>query len=53
MNTQGDSVIRFIETFLTLGGSFYGQPFELLDFQKDLLLLLSPSSSSSMGFERI
>ena len=37
MNTQGDSVIRFIETFLTLGGSFYGQPFELLDFQKDLL----------------
>ena len=37
MNSQGDKVIRFIETFLTLGGSFFGKPFELLDFQKDLL----------------
>ncbi len=37
MNTQGDQVIDFIETFLTLGGSFYGEPFEVLDFQRDII----------------
>lgn len=37
MHTQGDTVIDFLETFLTLGGSFYGEPFELLDFQKDII----------------
>ena len=35
MRTQGGKVIRFMEEFLTLGGSFYGQPFEVLDFQRD------------------
>ena len=38
MTTQGDSVIRFVQEFLSLGGSFYGQPFKLLDFQKELVL---------------
>ena len=37
MNTQGDKVIRFIEEFLTLGGSFLGQPFEVLDFQREVI----------------
>ena len=26
MNSQGPEVITFIEEFLTLGGSFYGEP---------------------------
>ncbi len=37
MQSQGDRVIEFIETFCTLGGSFLGQPFKLLDFQKDII----------------
>ena len=37
MQTQGDRVIEFIETFCTLGGSFLGQPFLLMDFQKDII----------------
>ena len=37
MTTQGDKVIRFMEEFLTLGGSFYGQPFEVLPFQRDVI----------------
>ena len=35
VTTHGTKVIRFLEEFLTLGGSFYGQPFEVLDFQRD------------------
>lgn len=35
--TAGPRVARFIETFLTLGGSFLGQPFRLRPFQRDLL----------------
>lgn len=35
--TAGPRVARFIEEFLTLGGSFLGQPFKLLPFQRDLL----------------
>ena len=35
MDSQGPRVVKFIEQFLTLGGSFYGQPFEVLDFQRD------------------
>lgn len=34
---QAQRVIRFIETFCTLGGSFAGQPFTLLDYQKQLI----------------
>ena len=37
MQSQGDRVIEFIETFCTLGGSFLGQPFKLLPFQKDII----------------
>ena len=37
MDTQGDKVIDFIESFLTLGGSFYGEPFEVLDFQREII----------------
>jgi phage terminase large subunit-like protein len=32
--TQGNEVIQFTETFLTLGGSFLGQPFLMLDWMK-------------------
>lgn len=35
MQTQGDRVIDFIETFLTLGGSWRGQPFIMLPWMKD------------------
>ena len=35
--TQGGKVIRFMEEFLTLGGSFHGEPFKVLDFQRDLI----------------
>lgn len=37
VNTQGTNVIRFLEEFLTLGGSYYGQPFTVLDFQRDVI----------------
>ena len=37
MNSQGPEVITFIEEFLTLGGSFYGEPFNLFPFQKDIV----------------
>lgn len=37
MRTAGRRVIRFIETFLTLGGSFLGQPFLLMDWQKEVI----------------
>lgn len=35
--TAGPRVARFIETFTTLGGSFLGQPFRLLPFQREVL----------------
>ena len=35
--TQGDDVIEFIETFLTLGGSYVGQQFIPLDWMKDVI----------------
>lgn len=35
--SQGDTVIRFIETFLTLGGSFLGQPFIPLPWMRDVV----------------
>lgn len=35
--TQARRVVRFVETFLTLGGSYLGQPFLLGDWQKDVL----------------
>jgi len=35
--TDGDKVIRFAETFLTLGGSFMGQPFRMMEWQKDVV----------------
>ena len=34
---QGPQVKEFIETFLTLGGSFYGEEFQLLPFQEEIL----------------
>ena len=34
---QAEKVIAFIEQFLSLGGSFYGEPFILLDFQKEII----------------
>ena len=37
MKTQGGKVIRFMEEFLTLGHSHYGQPFEVLPFQRDII----------------
>ena len=37
MKTQGDRVANFIESFVTLGGSFLGEPFELLPFQKEII----------------
>jgi len=37
MKGEALKVKKFIETFLTLGHSFLGQPFKLLDFQCDLL----------------
>jgi phage terminase large subunit-like protein len=35
--SESQKVIGFIERFLTLGGSFLGQPFKLLPFQKALI----------------
>lgn len=37
MSRQAERVARFIETFLTLGHSHAGQPFELMEFQRELL----------------
>ena len=37
MNTQGEHVIRFLEEFITLGGSFHGEPFKVLPFQRDVI----------------
>ena len=37
MSPQAHKVIRFIESFLTLGGSFAGQPFILLPFQREII----------------
>ena len=37
MTTHGTKVIRFLEEFLTLGGSYYGQPFKVLDFQREVI----------------
>lgn len=34
---QAERVIDFIQTFLTLGGSFNGEPFILEQFQKDII----------------
>ncbi|MEV7467204.1 terminase large subunit [Streptomyces kronopolitis] len=34
---QAEKVIKFIESFLTLGGSYEGQPFKLLPFQKEVI----------------
>lgn len=34
---EAEKVIKFIETFLTLGHSFLGQPFKLLPFQLDVI----------------
>ena len=35
--SQGHTVVNFIETFLTLGGSFLGQPFIPLDWMKEVI----------------
>ena len=35
--SEAERVIEFIERFLTLGGSFLGQPFDLLPFQRELI----------------
>ena len=35
--SQGPEVVKFIETFLTLGGSFLGQPFIPLDWMKETI----------------
>ena len=37
MKTQAERVVEFIETFCTLGGSFLGQPFQVLPFQRDII----------------
>ena len=37
METQADRVVQFLETFCTLGGSFLGQPFEVLPFQEEII----------------
>lgn len=34
---ESERVIRFIEEFCTLGHSFMGRPFVLMDFQKDII----------------
>lgn len=47
MQTQGDQVIRFTETFLTLGGSYLGKPFIMLPWMKDVvrdIFVLDPST---------
>ena len=37
MNTEGHKVCDFLEGFLTLGGSHYGSPFEVLPFQREFI----------------
>jgi len=37
VTSQGAEVAEFIEEFLTLGGSYLGEPFDLLPFQSELL----------------
>ena len=37
METKGPAVTRFIEDNLTLSGSYLGQPFQLMDWQKDIV----------------
>jgi phage terminase large subunit-like protein len=37
MISEAERVIKFIETFLTLGHSFIGEPFILQEFQKDII----------------
>ena len=37
MSTQAERVATFIESFLTLGHSHAGQPFKLMDFQREVL----------------
>ena len=37
MPAQADRVIEFIQTFCTLGGSYLGQPFTILPYQRDIL----------------
>ena len=35
--SQAERICTFIETFLTLGHSYRGQPFELMDWQKEVI----------------
>ena len=35
--TDGPKVVEFVESFLTLGGSFIGQPFVMMDWMKELV----------------
>jgi phage terminase large subunit-like protein len=35
--TNGPEVVNFVETFLTLGGSFLGQPFKMMDWMKEVV----------------
>jgi len=37
MQTQGERVCEFIETFCSLSGSYLNQPFKLAPFQKDII----------------
>ena len=37
MLAHADRVIEFIQTFCTLGGSYLGQPFTILPYQRDIL----------------
>lgn len=36
-STDGPRVVRFFETFLTLGGSFIGQPYDVMPWSSDVL----------------
>jgi phage terminase large subunit-like protein len=37
MRTAGPQVVEFIETFLTLGGSYAGQPFRMLPWMREVV----------------
>lgn len=37
MASSGAHVVDFIEEYCTLGGSFYGQPFQTMEWQKDAI----------------
>ena len=37
MKTQAERVIRFISEYATLGGSYVGQPFKVLPFQREII----------------